>query len=110
MQNVNTDQLNDFIDKENDLLLIDVLSEDHYAKEHIPGAVNIPYESPNFVNTVEATAGRKDRPIIVYCANSDCPLSAKASKALESAGFNNVRDYEAGIETWSEQGQQTVSA
>ena len=36
-------------------------------------------------------------PIVVYCGNTKCNLSEKASIALYNKGFVNVRDYEDGM-------------
>lgn len=44
--------------------VVEVLPQDEYAEEHLPGAVNIPLKRLN-----EDTAARLDkrRPVIVYC-------------------------------------------
>jgi rhodanese-related sulfurtransferase len=47
--------------------IIDVLPAQDYAKEHLPGAINLP------IRRIEAEASRvldRDRPIVVYCADS----------------------------------------
>ena len=44
--------------------VIEVLPEDEYAEDHLPGAVNIPLKTID-----RATAARLDphRPVVVYC-------------------------------------------
>jgi rhodanese-related sulfurtransferase len=44
--------------------LVDVLSAEEYAEEHLPGAINIPL---NELNAETAAQLRKDRAVIVYC-------------------------------------------
>lgn len=44
--------------------LIEVLPEQTYAGEHLPGAINIPLQRLNRQTTA---ALHQDRPVIVYC-------------------------------------------
>jgi rhodanese-related sulfurtransferase len=47
--------------------VVDVLPAKAYGEDHLPGAINLPLRS------IEADAGRvldRDRPIVVYCADS----------------------------------------
>lgn len=44
--------------------LVEVLPEDEYDEEHLPGAIHLPLKS------LDATAARvlhRDRPVIAYC-------------------------------------------
>ena len=85
-------------------LIINVLDEDHFQEEHIPGSINIPLSSDEFVQRVEQEAGTKDRKIVVYCASFECDASPKAARKLDEAGFSNVLDYEGGTKDWKEAG------
>jgi rhodanese-related sulfurtransferase len=44
--------------------LVDVLGEDEYEHDHLPGAINIPLKKLNA--TTVASLDRK-RPVLVYC-------------------------------------------
>jgi rhodanese-related sulfurtransferase len=46
--------------------LVEVLPEQEYEEEHLPGAINIPIKTLD-----EATATRLDRsrPVVVYCSD-----------------------------------------
>lgn len=83
-----------------DFVLINVLPTEAFLKDHIRTSINIPAESNDFVEQVERVAGGKDRDIVVYCANFDCPVSTEAAKKLDDAGFPHVYDYEGGTEDW----------
>src|SRR5678815_3050225 len=73
--------------------LVEVLPASEYKREHLPQAINIPLESL----TSEATkALRKDVAVIVYCADFQCDLSARAAWRLESMGFQEVYRYTPG--------------
>ena len=44
--------------------LIEVLPEDEYADEHLPGAINIPLKTLDRETTRQLD---RDRPVIAYC-------------------------------------------
>lgn len=48
--------------------LVDALSEDEYAEEHLLGAINIPLKKLNRETTARL---QKDQPVIVYCYDAD---------------------------------------
>lgn len=84
-----------------DYVLIDVLKEEMFRKQHLPQAISIP------LDTLEDTIGkvaRKERKVIVYCYDADCHASDKAAEKLEELGYTNVHDLAAGIEGWKEAG------
>jgi rhodanese-related sulfurtransferase len=85
--------------------LINTLPPEHFAKTKIPNSVNIPLESSDFIQRVEALAGNKSRTVIVYCANEECDSSKRAAAVLEDAGFSNVFEYEGGAQAWEESGE-----
>lgn len=104
MQTINRKSLKQLLDSNEDALVINVLPEEHYEEQHIPGSINIPVkDNDNFVEDVEDTATSKDQRIVVYCANTECPLSGQALSQLEEEGFTNVADYEEGPKGWFEQ-------
>lgn len=101
MQPITRDELKTMNETEHeDFVLINVLPTDPFNNQHIRTSINIPFDNDDFVEMVKQVAGSKDRKIVVYCANFDCPVSPKAAKALEAAGFTNVFDYEGGTEDW----------
>jgi rhodanese-related sulfurtransferase len=80
--------------------LVDVLPEQAYSEEHLPGAINIPLED------LDREAEQLDRagPVIVYCFNYRCDLSVQAAWRLERIGFSDVYDYVAGKADWRSAG------
>lgn len=85
-------------------LVIEVLARDDYDRRHIAGAINLPLPELN-----EETAARLDRsrPIIVYCYDFQCDLSARAAARLESMDFVTVYNYEGGKLDWLASGLPT---
>jgi rhodanese-related sulfurtransferase len=47
--------------------LVEVLPEDEYREEHLPGAINIPLKQ---LDRTTAAVLDRDRPVIVYCWDS----------------------------------------
>lgn len=77
--------------------LIDVLPEEEFENEHIAGAIHISLRNLDRQSTSQL---EKHEPVIVYCWDLQCDLSERASWRLESLGFADVYDYEAGEMDW----------
>jgi rhodanese-related sulfurtransferase len=84
--------------------LVEVLPAAEYKKEHLPRAVNIPLETMTSETTKQL---RKDVAVIVYCANFECDLSARAAWRLETMGFQEVYRYTPGKADWLAAGWET---
>ncbi|MEW6534442.1 MAG: rhodanese-like domain-containing protein [Candidatus Auribacterota bacterium] len=87
----------------NKAVFVDALSEETYAVEHIPGAVNVPAKSQeaNFPKMKDVS---KDAFIVVYCAHSECGAAKKTASFLKDKGFTQVYYFKAGIKAWKEGG------
>lgn len=75
--------------------LIDIRSRDEYAREHIPGAANVPVAE---LNRLEAGDG----PIVFHC-RSGARTEANASRLAAAAGASCYA-IEGGIEAWRRAG------
>lgn len=67
--------------------IIDVRSPGEFAGGHLPGAVNIPVQE---LGSRMREAGKKDRPVVVYCRSG--ARSGMAKQVLESSGYKEVVD------------------
>lgn len=66
-------------------LIVDVRTEDEFADESYPGAVNIPVGAlPNRMAELEP----KTRSVVLYCASG--ARSAMAAKMLKASGWADV--------------------
>ncbi|HLH31278.1 MAG TPA: rhodanese-like domain-containing protein [Terriglobia bacterium] len=84
--------------------LVEVLPAAEYKREHLPQALNIPLQTM----TAETTRSlRKDVAVIVYCADYQCDMSARAAWRLESMGFQEVYRYTPGKADWLAAGWET---
>ncbi|MHC2071159.1 rhodanese-like domain-containing protein [Bremerella sp. T1] len=110
MKTLSADELKTRQNKGERLTLINTLDEEHFEKTQIPGSLNIPLQKDDFEKRVEQAIGGKNQPVVVYCANAECPSSDKAAKRLEDAGFTAVYDFEGGAKEWQEEGGQLATA
>jgi rhodanese-related sulfurtransferase len=100
MKTIEKEELREKLENEK-IILIEVLEEEKYKKEHIKGAINIPLKK---IGTEAKQKFDKDDTIIVYCSDYDCTSSPTAAKKLNDLGFKNVYDYEGGKKEWKEAG------
>ncbi len=85
-------------------LILDVRSRDEFAREHIPGSLNIP---------LDELLSRKDEllenhgRIVVSCRSGNRAKSAY--QTLEQQGFDNLALLEGGLQNWKRANQPTNS-
>jgi rhodanese-related sulfurtransferase len=84
--------------QENDsrkIIVLDTRDAESFAKEHIPGAINIPTDQLS--NRLSELP--KDKEIIPYCWSVVCHLATRASLYLSEQGYV-VHELAGGIEYW----------
>lgn len=86
------------------MMVIDARDAAQYAKEHIPGAINIEWRQ------VLAKSGDipKNKPVLIYCNTGT--LSAQAGFALRVSGWENVRILQGGFSEWKTKGGLDANA
>jgi rhodanese-related sulfurtransferase len=99
--NITREQLKEKMDRGDDFVLVEALSQKHYQSSHLPGAINLPYE---FVDEAEKVLPDKNAEIIVYCMNPECVASAEEARELEEMGYERVLHYAAGKQDWIKAG------
>ena len=78
--------------------VLDVRDAAQFAREHIPGAVNIEWRQV-FAQRAKLP---KDKTILVYCNTSS--FAAQVAMALRMDGFENVRLLYGGFNEWKARG------
>jgi len=82
-------------DNKDRVVILDTRDAESFAKEHIPGAVNIPTdELPNRINELP-----KNKDVVPYCWSIVCHLATRASLYLSEQGYV-VHELAGGIEYW----------
>lgn len=86
-----------------EFVLVDARDRVQYGREHVEGAINIPYIDIR----PGANLPPKDAKIVVYCSDPACPISRYAYETLERFGFRELYDMRAGLQGWKAAGLPT---
>ncbi len=78
------------------LVVIDVRSPTHYAKEHLCGAINFPHR---LMDATSLAALDKEKLYVTYCDGIGCNGSTKGALKLAQAGFG-VKELIGGLDFW----------
>ena len=102
VQIINGPQLKELlVAKRDEITLIDIRERHEFRNEHIPSAINIPFDEVEVRAEDELS---KSSHIILYyfkCGDENT-ISAIASSSLTNLGFRNVTVLDGGIDTWKE--------
>ncbi len=104
MNELKKEELKRMLDAKEDFALVNVLPEQYFNREHIPGSINVSVHDPGFLEKFMEAVPDKARKVVVYCASFECTASPTAAAKLRKAGYKNVLDYEGGIKGWKEAG------
>jgi rhodanese-related sulfurtransferase len=83
---------------------LDALPQSVYQQEHLPGAESLPLEQ--FQPSQVADWDRAE-PVLVYCFDQHCDLSARTAHRLDDLGFETVYDLIGGRAGWTALGLPT---
>lgn len=86
------------------MMVIDARDAAQYAKEHIPGAVNIEWRQV----IAKSDDIPKNKTVLIYCNTGS--LSAQAGFALRVSGWENVRILQGGFSEWQSKGGLDANA
>ena len=98
--------LEEMIEKNDELLLIDLTEPTEFNKLHLKNALNVPrgiLESAcewNFTDTLPALARARDQKVILICRSGN--RSALAAYAMQSLGFTDVASLKTGLRGWND--------
>lgn len=99
---ISRQELHEWIERDGDFALVEVLPPDSFEEFHLPGAINIPGDSLR--ERAPELIPDKDKTVVVYCANPACTASDRAAELLTRMGYTDVHDYRGGKEHWKEGG------
>lgn len=80
--------------------LIDILSTESFAEEHLPGAVNICVYEVAFLDKIRAAFPDPNAPLTIYGLNDSTHEAEVAVKKLAAAGYRHVQVLADGLEGW----------
>ncbi len=87
-----------------DLVILDVRTEEEFAEGHIDGAVMIDFYSDDFADQIADLD--PDVPYLLYCRSGN--RSGQTTAIMQDLGFSDVADIDGGILSWSQAGLATV--
>ncbi|MFO7899706.1 MAG: rhodanese-like domain-containing protein [Planctomycetota bacterium] len=67
--------------------------------ETIPGARPLAPDCSE--SDAEAAIGSKEAPVVTFCTNIHCPLSMQLDRRLREPGYENVLEYQEGVDGWT---------
>ena len=94
------------LDKNPELILLDVNEPNEFLRAHIPNSINVPrgiLESAceyDYDETIPELAGGRHQDIIVICRSGK--RSILATFTLQNMGFNKVRSLKTGLRGWND--------
>jgi len=98
VNNIFPKQAKELIDKEKDVFVLDVRTEEEYKEVHIKDAHLIPIqELEQNINKIP-----KDKKVIVHCASGK--RSARACETLKDKGLKELYNLSGGISKWQSEG------
>ncbi len=100
MKTITAAELKSLLDSQTAVTLLHVLPEEHFAQQHLPGAVNACVYEMAFLSKVAELVPDKASTIIVYGAGEPSLDSTVAAEKVANAGYTNVRDFRAGLKGW----------
>ncbi len=83
------------------IVIVDVRTPAEYLQGHLPGARNLDFTSPTFVE--EAKGLPRDSQILLYCRSGT--RSAGAASLLQQEGFTKIMNMQGGLEAWQRAGR-----
>lgn len=95
-QNIDSKTFQEKIKQNANIFLLDVRTPEEYNEKHIPGALNINIQDPDFQDKIDELPG--DKEYLVYCRSGS--RSAKACMMMASQGFENLCNLDGGILDW----------
>jgi phage shock protein E len=79
-------------------VLIDVRTPEEFATGHIPNALNINFNAPDFAAQMETLD--KSKTYLIYCKSG--VRSGKAAAGLSATGFNTIYTLKGGVLGWNQ--------
>lgn len=82
-------------------VVLDVRTPEEFNAGHVPHAVNLNFQSPDFAKNIAGLD--KGKTYLVHCARGR--RSAAAVEQLGKAGITNVLDFTGGFDAWQKAGK-----
>jgi polyisoprenoid-binding protein YceI len=85
-------------------VLVNVLPDEAFLREHLPGSVNACVYEMAFISRMHELAPVPTTPVIVYGAGSGSLDASAAAAKLARAGYTKVQEFRGGLAEWKAAG------
>lgn len=92
-KDINSEKLNNMINKNENILLLDVRTKEEYNTMHIQNSVNIPLQ--DLEDNLDDILSYTDKDVVIYCRSGK--RSITAAYILEANGFRHIYNLKYGI-------------
>jgi len=96
IKNVNAQEAYELLEKNKNVIVIDVRTKQEYSSGHIPGSKSIPVGE--ILSRISEIEKYKDSPVLIHCASGS--RSASAVRILSKNKFNNIYHMNRGLVGW----------
>ena len=93
------------MNEDSNYVFLDARPARYYKREHIPGAVNVPYNTKELDKLIEPFI--KGQKFVVYCYSETCNMARLLRDALTTKGFTSIILFDEGIKAWKLAGYAT---
>lgn len=101
---ISCEKVQEWTEKGESFVMVDLLPDDHFTKVHLPGAVNACVYKTVFLDELAEVIGDNQRPIVLYGAGDRSRDAEVATEKMSRAGYRNVQVLEGGLEQWRQKG------
>lgn len=92
---ISSQKAKEIIDSEEDVVILDVRTEEEFNSGHIKDAVLVPVD--DIQGKIQEVIENKNSKIMIYCRSGN--RSATAAQKMKELGYTNIYDF-GGINTW----------
>ncbi len=100
-KNVDAETFDKMRKEDKNAVVLDVRTKEEYKQGHIPGSVQIDFNSPDFDKEVAKLD--KNKTYLVHCAAGG--RSARACKKMDGMNFSKLYNLEGGMGAWEKAGK-----
>lgn len=104
VENLDADAAAKLLEKQSDIIVLDVRTAKEYNSAHIEGAKNLDFYADGFQKQLASLD--KDEPYLVHCASGG--RSSKARDLMQKLGFKKIFHLEGGMNAWQKAGNPVV--
>ncbi len=97
-------ELKKWLDREEPLTLVDVSTDEQFARHRLPGASNVCVHEMVFAKNIRSLAPDTRRKIVVYGVSAESLDGATGADRLARLGYQDVHLLTGGLRSWVEEG------